>query len=248
MASAGVLVGFCGNGATPLLAGVEAAWLSPQNEYRPTAYVQAWLSFWFDGAKRLLAAKEFQRQRCQFLEKVWNKDRELNDCGFYADDEAVRRALSLFRKGIENAKDITALLISEARFTKQLYAYAAEVTEEADFSRNHDGEDKANIFLNHGNYLAYGLGACTLWTLGIPYAFAVMHGKTRRGALVFDVADLIKDAIVLPVAFLSAQDDLQEKAFRVRCLEKFTEHKALDFMFDVVKQCSTTFASGGGSI
>jgi CRISPR-associated protein Cas1 len=52
--------------------------------------------------------------------------------------------------------------------------------------------------LNHGNYLAYGLAATTLWVLGISHSFAVMHGKTRRGALVFDVADLIKDAVVLP--------------------------------------------------
>jgi CRISPR/Cas system-associated endonuclease Cas1 len=32
-----------------------------------------------------------------------------------------------------------------------------------------------------------------------------MHGKTHRGALVFDIADLIKDAIVLPWAFISAK-------------------------------------------
>ena len=63
--------------------------------------------------------------------------------------------------------------------------------------------DVANDFLNHGNYLAYGLAACTLWVLGIPHGFAVMHGKTRRGALVFDVADLIKDTLVLPWAFIA---------------------------------------------
>ncbi|STX45386.1 CRISPR-associated endonuclease Cas1, subtype I-F/YPEST [Legionella gratiana] len=34
-----------------------------------------------------------------------------------------------------------------------------------------------------------------------------MHGKTRRGALVFDVADLIKDALILPWAFICAKEE-----------------------------------------
>jgi CRISPR-associated protein Cas1 len=83
--------------------------------------------------------------------------------------------------------------------------------------------------------LAYGLAATTLWVLGIPHGFAVMHGKTRRGALVFDVADLIKDALVLPMAFICAKEKASEQEFRQQILQKFTEHKALDFMFDQVK-------------
>ena len=38
--SAGVMIGFCGNGCTPLFAGTEIEWLSPQSEYRPTQYPQ----------------------------------------------------------------------------------------------------------------------------------------------------------------------------------------------------------------
>ena len=63
-----------------------------------------------------------------------------------------------------------------------------------------------------------------------------MHGKTRRGALVFDVADLIKDALVLPWAFISARYNHKDRDFRQRCLLAFTKHKALDFMFNQVKQ------------
>ena len=95
--------------------------------------------------------------------------------------------------------------------------------------------DTANGFLNHGNYLAYGLAATTLWVLGIPHGFAVMHGKTRRGALVFDVADLIKDTLVLPWAFICAKEGATEQEFRQQCLQVFTQHKALDFMFEQVK-------------
>src|SRR5690554_6457224 len=71
LASAGVLVGFSGDGGTPLIAGSEIEWLSPQSEYRPTEYVQQWLSFWFDSNKRLEIAKYFQTIRLSFLSKVW---------------------------------------------------------------------------------------------------------------------------------------------------------------------------------
>jgi CRISPR-associated protein Cas1 len=74
--------------------------------------------------------------------------------------------------------------------------------------------------------------------LGISHSFAVLHGKTRRGALVFDVADLIKDAIVLPWAFICAKEKFTEQEFRQKLLNKFIEHSALDFMFNQVKEKS----------
>lgn len=249
LASAGVLVGFCGGGGTPLFAGSEVEWLSPQNEYRPTAYVQGWLSFWFDEEKRLKVAKEFQEKRCWFLRTVWEKDRELEENGFYWDDEMVESALKTYGAAILQAENVTKLLTKEGEFTKKLYKYAAAQSE-GPFSRNQQDDDQANIFLNHGNYLAYGAAACALWVLGIPHGFAVMHGKTRRGALVFDVADLIKDAIVLPWAFICARRkldgrDMKDQDFRQVCLQKFAEHKVLDFMFAEVKRCSLLFAGRG---
>ncbi len=143
---------------------------------------------------------------------------------------------------LEPPKKRATCCYQEAALTKQLYRYAAKATQQGEFTRDHQGTDIANGFLNHGNYLAYGLAATTLWVLGIPHGFAVMHGKTRRGALVFDVADLIKDAIVLPWAFVCAKEKMSEQEFRQQILQKFTEHKALDFMFEQVKQA----ASNGG--
>ncbi|WP_275575267.1 type I-F CRISPR-associated endonuclease Cas1f [Methylocucumis oryzae] len=77
LASAGVLVGFCGGGGTPLLSGNEIEWLTPQSEYRPTEYVQGWLKFWFDENQRLAVAKSFQRARIDYLQRIWSKDRDL---------------------------------------------------------------------------------------------------------------------------------------------------------------------------
>jgi CRISPR-associated protein Cas1 len=236
LASAGVLVGFCGGGGTPLFSGSEIEWLTPQSEYRPTEYVQAWLKFWFDDDKRLTVAKAFQDSRVTYLKNIWEKDRDLKAENFFIDDSLLSNALNSYTEQIKTANKVGDLLQREALLTKQLYRYAAKTTKIDNFARERENTDLANGFLNHGNYLAYGLAATTLWVLGIPHGFAVMHGKTRRGALVFDIADLIKDAIVLPWAFISAKEKVTEQEFRQQILQKFTEHKALDFMFDQVKQ------------
>ncbi len=238
LASAGVLIGFSGSGGTPLIAANEIEWLSPQSEYRPTEYIQGWMSFWFEPEKRLKVAKQFQQQRISYLQKVWGKDRDLNNEGFTLDDLGIKTALETFANKIDACQDVTNLLLVEAHLTKTLYKIAANNTQQKDFVRQHDSVDDANAFLNHGNYLAYGLAATTLWVLGIPHGFAVMHGKTRRGALVFDVADLIKDTLILPWAFICAKEQATEQEFRQQCLQNFTQHKALDFMFDAVKKAS----------
>jgi len=235
LASAGVLVGFCGGGGTPLLAASEIEWLSPQSEYRPTEYVQGWMSFWFDEEKRLDAAKQLQTARVQFMQTVWAKDRNLITEGFNLYDEDISTALNNVCAKIKQATKVGKLLQIEAEFTKRLYKIAANRTKKKDFVRERESVDNANAFLNHGNYLAYGLAASTLWVLGIPHGFAVMHGKTRRGALVFDVADLVKDTLVLPWAFICAKENATEQEFRQQCLQAFTDHKALDFMFNEIK-------------
>ncbi len=235
LASAGVLIGFCGGGGTPLLMGNEIEWLTPQSEYRPTEYIQGWLSFWFDEQKRLTAAKHFQQQRLDYLQQVWSKDRDLHAQGFNANDDDIKSACESFSNRMQQAKNVTELLLIEAQLTKNLYKTAMQRTQQTNFVRQHDGIDDANAFLNHGNYLAYGLAASTLWVLGIPHGFAVMHGKTRRGALVFDVADLVKDALILPWAFICAQEKATEQEFRQQALQNFTNHKAMDFMFNAVK-------------
>ncbi|MCE0555465.1 type I-F CRISPR-associated endonuclease Cas1f [Motilimonas sp. E26] len=235
LAQAGVLVGFSGGGGTPLYMGCEVEWFTPQSEYRPTEYLHGWLQFWFDDEKRLEAAKTFQQARISYLQSVWQKDRDLKAEGFDFNSKQIQSALDTFHTRTDAATKQSDLLLTEAQLTKVLYKYAANNTNTTHFTRQHQSTDLANDFLNHGNYLAYGLAASCLWVLGIPHGFAVMHGKTRRGALVFDVADLIKDAIVLPWAFICAKENATEQEFRQQVLQAFTDHKALDFMFETVK-------------
>lgn len=240
LAKAGVLVGFCGGGGTPLFSAneidIEVAWFSPQSEYRPTEYLQSWVKFWFDDDLRLVAAKAIQRARIERLRNAW-MNRQLREAGFAFDDARFAELAERSLRHVELAQDINALLTEEARLTKTLFKLAVDATRYGDFTREKRGmgSDPANRFLDHGNYLAYGLGATATWVLGLPHGLAVLHGKTRRGGLVFDAADLVKDAYILPQAFLSAMRGDDEQQFRRGCIEALTRNEALDFMIDTLK-------------
>lgn len=251
LAKAGVLVGFCGGGGTPLFSAnevdIEVAWFSPQSEYRPTEYLQAWVRFWFDDDLRLLAAKHLQQLRLQRLGRQW-RQRTLREAGFEVDSGRLEELLQRSQRQIELAQNNTALLTEEARLTKALFKLAVDTTGYGDFTRakRGSGTDPANRFLDHGNYLAYGLGATATWVLGLPHGLAVLHGKTRRGGLVFDAADLVKDAEILPLAFLCAMRGDDEQTFRRRCIEALTRSESLDFIIDALKTIASDTAGQAG--
>ena len=242
LAKAGVLVGFCGGGGTPLFAATERdteiLWFSPQSEYRPTEYLQAWVRFWFDDAARIAAAKTIQRTRLDCIASQWRSNRSLLENDFRVDQARLTSLLLQAGKGIDAATDVTTLLTEEARLTKRLFKIAVDTVGYGQFTRakHGTGTDPANRFLDHGNYLAYGLGATATWVLGLPHGLAVLHGKTRRGGLVFDVADLVKDAVILPQAFISAMAGHEEQEFRRACIEALTRAEALDLMIDTLKR------------
>lgn len=249
MAKAGVMVGFCGGGGTPLFSAneidIEVAWFQPQSEYRPTQYLQGWVRFWFDDTLRLKAAKLFQLARLGQVARQWNNNRVLSEAGFSVPKDALLALLDKSRVAIEEAPDNVALLTEEARLTKKLFGIAANAVKYGEFVRAKRGSssDPANRFLDHGNYLAYGLGATATWVLGLPHGLAILHGKTRRGGLVFDVADLVKDAVVLPQAFISAARGDDEQTFRYACIDNFAATESLDFMIETLKTVAEEMGS-----
>jgi hypothetical protein len=56
------------------------------------------------------------------------------------------------------------------------------------------------------------------------------------------VLDLIKDSLILPWAFICAKEQMSEQEFRQQCLQNFTKHKALDFMFQTIKEICALLA------
>jgi CRISPR-associated protein Cas1 len=155
LAKAGVLVGFCGGGGTPLFSAnevdVEVAWLTPQSEYRPTEYLQAWVRFWFDEELRLHAARQLQACRLQRLQQEWGA-RALREAGFAVDMERLKALVQQFTVLLANAPDVMTLLTDEARLTKALFKLAVDAVGYGEFTRakRGTGTDAANRYLDHG--------------------------------------------------------------------------------------------------
>lgn len=225
-AESNVVVGFCGSGGSPLFGMTDYVFLSPQDEYRPTEYMQSWCGKWFNEAHRLTMAKDFLAHRISLCKKFLPS---VGDCIY---DE--------LKNSITCASSAMELLTAEARYAKSIYAifsrqYDIPFTRNAGAKKQDKTEDVINSFLDHGNYLAYGYAAVALHTLGISFAFPVLHGKTRRGALVFDVADLAKDWLVLPLAFEAGVKKWDDQKFRAAVIEHAIRTQLLDELITFVK-------------
>lgn len=190
LADSNVMVGFCGTGGAPLFSTVDPVFLSGQSEYRPTEYMQAWARLWFNDQARLDAAKEFFRVRLDWTVQAWGVNQDLIKQGIAVPE----RAHAVFLSRISSATSTTELLSAEGEWARNLYQVLA-LGFGLDFKRE-EGEGKQgtkseliNSLLDHGNYIAYGFSAVILQGLGISFAMPILHGKTRRGGLVFDVAD-----------------------------------------------------------
>ncbi len=237
LAESNVMVGFCGSGGSPLFSALDLTFLAPQSEYRPTEYMQIWMKAWLNDDARLLMAKVLLSERVSIVEKAWKKNIGLIQHGITLDSIAQRR----FLQDIEHAKNQTELLAAEGRWAKILYKQLASGLN-FEFSReegkgSHDSmRDIANSYLDHGNYIAYGYASVTLNGMGISFALPILHGKTRRGGLVFDIADLVKDAFVMPQAFLSAKLAHNQKEFRMQLIESCQDQDVLDYMFGFISE------------
>ncbi|MCU4414460.1 type I-F CRISPR-associated endonuclease Cas1f [Acinetobacter sp. WU_MDCI_Axc73] len=235
LAESNVMVGFCGSGGSPLFSSLDLTFLAPQSEYRPTEYMQIWMRTWLDDEARLLMAKILLLERVALVSNTWNKNIELIQHGIYVNENA----LNTFKQDIDRAENQQELLAAEGRWAKALYKELAKGFN-VDFTRDegknsHDSvTDIANNYLDHGNYIAYGYAAVALNGMGISFALPILHGKTRRGGLVFDIADLVKDAFVMPLAFACAAKGQNQKEFRMQLIETCQDQDLLDYMFGFI--------------
>jgi CRISPR-associated protein Cas1 len=238
LAESNVMVGFVGNGGSPLFSMVDYAFLSPLSEYRPTEYMQAWMKMWLDEGKRLAAAKLFQQARLTLTSGLWHKNTHLGDRKIVLPDALVEG----YRAKTQAAQDTNHLMAVEAEWARNLYRLLARGFELGDFKREEGkqsrdtSEDLVNSYIDHGNYIAYGYAATALNALGISFALPVMHGKTRRGALVFDVADIYKDAVVLPHAFISVEQGLRDQEFRDALIDICMNAEIMDCAIQTIQK------------
>jgi len=223
LCSEGCMVGFTGGDGFPIFCG-------SLSEYRPSEYVQAWMLKWQEKTWRVRVAKHFQKVRVNIVNTHWKShglSQSTLDGAREAGEKLIAAQASVF--------DQDTLLGIEAAYAKRLYGLLAREFE-VEFTRlPRSNADYINDLIDSHNYYAYGMAGTALWILGIPHALAVLHGETRRGALVFDVADMIKDGMLLPLAFMSAKSGKDKSAHKKECAKVLQLESCLATLFNELK-------------
>lgn len=220
------MFGFAGQEMTSFASASMPEFVCPMSEYRPTQYAQHWMQNWFSDEWRLGIAKRFALARVDFMESSWKKNSGIISVA--SDSAPTQRAAAVFRAAIDNCNNTQSLLGVEGQFTKSIYRAAAQGTR---FNRSDEALTE-NQHITSANYFAYSFAAVALWALGIPYSLPVLHGKTRRGGLVFDLADVIKTGAMLPLSF---EQHASAKEFRAQALQTLKKDKAMKVLFALLK-------------
>lgn len=223
LAQEGVVLVFAGDQGLPYI-------MTGMLDYHPNEYAQGFIRQWMDEAGRLLLAKRFLQARFDFTARQRKHGSPINP-----------EDLDRFRQKVQLAGSVSVLLGIEGDEVRNLVykQCASHYLSKPDFKRDGDvildgsPHGQVNGLLNHGNSLAYALAAGALWHIGIPPFFPLIHGQTRNGGLIFDVADLIKDGIVVPWAFEMRDEPLKKAMGELRY--RIKSRKADVFLIEQLK-------------
>ena len=235
LAEEGVHVSVTGPGGTPIHYG-------SLTTYTATRHFREMLPIYQSQDLSLVAAKVVMRERVERMRTIGGKlcQRALKG----ADPSKINQRGKDFIGRLSECKSISEILGAEGAYTKACYKLFADLSglsKKEEFRRDagaggggpsagKDLSGRINRFIDHGNYLCYGMAGAALWALGIPPHMPVFHGKTRAGGLVFDLADSFKDAFVLPLAFgmlFRSKERDQEKCFREQVITAFQDRSVL---------------------
>ncbi|WP_372612697.1 type I-F CRISPR-associated endonuclease Cas1f [Halomonas sp.] len=223
LAEEGVVLVFTGGEGMPYI-------MTGMLDYHPNEYAQGFIRKWLSEDQRLELAKRFLAARFDFTARQAKHGSPIE-----ADD------LEKFRRKVIQANSVKVLMGIEGDEVRNLIyrCCSAHYLSSSDFRREHKGGNdnsphaQVNQLLNHGNNLAYALAAGALWHIGIPPFFPLIHGQSRNGGLIFDVADLIKDGIVAPWAFELRDESLTKAMGELRY--RIKSRKADVFLVDTLK-------------
>lgn len=225
LAEEGVLVAFTGSGGTPLLMGTLVS-------YQATAHFRRLMPIYDSAEASLRASRVIMRFWTARMRKATSlRDGSKSRINSVCDDFDARSIA---------AQTHGELMAAEGDFAKSCYAIFCQSGGFTEFGRNPGSDISSsrvgvmNRMIDHGNYLAYGIAGAAIWALGIPAHMSVMHGKTRAGGLVFDVADAWKDSVVIPRALEHSRSG-DEIAFRNSVIDDIEDHGLLALSFQVVE-------------
>lgn len=151
-----------------------------------------------------------------------------------------KAAVTLYRRqlGLEIDPEETSISVMrgiEGRVMKLKYKEQAKKHGITGFRRDTKAEDSVNTGLNLGNSLLYGCAAAACAAIGVNPALGVIHRGDAR-SLLFDLADLYKPSVTIPVAFESSTQGDPAKYVRRELRSRIHRENMLQEMLAVLME------------
>ncbi|WP_416905436.1 type I-E CRISPR-associated endonuclease Cas1e [Micromonospora echinospora] len=148
----------------------------------------------------------------------------------WADDEsrlrvAIRMYERRFGETVPEGTTLAQLRGMEGQRMKALYRLMAQKYRTGKFRRNYDPDawdtqDPVNLALSAASACLYGVVHAVVLALGCSPALGFVHSGTQH-AFVYDVADLYKAKVTVPLAFSMSTSTQPERDVRRRLREEF---------------------------
>jgi CRISPR-associated protein Cas1 len=146
-------------------------------------------------------------------------------------DDASRLALATrmyerrFNEPVTPGTTLAQLRGLEGQRMKAMYRLLAERHGTGKFRRNYDPakwneQDAVNLALSAANACLYGVVHAVILALGCSPALGFVHTGTQH-AFVYDIADLYKASLTLPIAFSLHTSSNPERDARLRLRQEF---------------------------
>lgn len=154
-------------------------------------------------------------------------------------NEARQReaALVLYKKqlGVENApgSSIATMRGLEGQLMRNTYRTMAAKYGTGSFARDTSSDDPVNAGLNLANSILYGCAASVCAALGINPALGIIHRGDAR-SLLFDLADLYKPSVTIPLVFAAAREEDPMIAVRKAVRRAIVDHRILPDMLATI--------------
>lgn len=142
-----------------------------------------------DPIKRLEIAKKLIKLRLDYLDFPYN------------------RMINI--ESINEAKSVEILLGIEGSFARKTYAQFINTTGTS-FKREQESRIGTNSSLTIANNALYNFIATIVISLGLSPSIGFIHGQSRRGGLVFDLADIFKHPLYFEEVFSNKYDKHSE--------------------------------------
>jgi CRISPR-associated protein Cas1 len=146
-------------------------------------------------------------------------------------DVAVRMYEKRFQTVPPQGTTLAQLRGMEGQRMKALYRMLSDKHRIPRFRRNYDpaqwdSQDPVNLALSAANACMYGITYAAILALGCSPALGFIHSGTQH-AFVYDIADLYKARVTIPLAFSLNSSSQPERDARVRLREEFRLLKIL---------------------